>query len=115
MIRKLWLVFCQTATVCVAALFVVTTLRPDLVSSSTGASVVTIREAPPEGATTKISTFSDAARRAMPAVVNVYTTQEMKIQRHPFMDDPVFRHFFGEQFDALGVDASKAPVPRCGA
>ena len=30
MIRKLWLVFCQTATVCVAALFVVTTLRPDL-------------------------------------------------------------------------------------
>ena len=32
MIRKLWLVFCQTATVCVAALFVVTTLRPDLIS-----------------------------------------------------------------------------------
>ena len=99
MIRKLWLVFCQTATVCVAALFVVTTLRPDLVSPSTGGSVVTIREAPSEGATTQISTFSDAARRAMPAVVNVYTTQEMKIQRHPFMDDPVFRHFFGEQFD----------------
>jgi serine protease DegQ len=24
----------------------------------------------------------------------------MKIQRHPFMDDPVFRHFFGERFDA---------------
>ena len=99
MIRKLWLVFCQTATVCVAALFVVSTLRPDLLSSPTGGSVVTIREAPPQGAATKISSFSDAARVAMPAVVNVYTTQEMKIQRHPFMDDPVFRHFFGEQFD----------------
>ena len=99
MIRKLWLVFSQTATVCVAALFVVTTLRPDLVSPSTGGSVVTIREAPPEGAPARITTFSDAARRAMPAVVNVYTTQETKIQRHPFMDDPVFRHFFGEQFD----------------
>ena len=36
----------------------------------------------------------------MPAVVNVYTTKETKIQRHPFMDDPVFRHFFGERFDA---------------
>src|SRR6187402_549868 len=36
----------------------------------------------------------------MPAVVNIYTTKEMKIQKHPFMDDPVFRHFFGEQFDA---------------
>ncbi len=99
MIRKLWLVFCQTATVCVAALFVVTTLRPDLLSFTRG-SVVTIREAPPEGDAAKISSFSDAARRAMPAVVNIYTTKEMKIQRHPFMDDPVFRHFFGEQFDA---------------
>ena len=71
MIRRLWLVFCQTATVCVAALFVVSTLRPDLLSSPTGGSVVTIREAPPQGAATKISSFSDAARVAMPAVVNV--------------------------------------------
>jgi serine protease DegQ len=36
----------------------------------------------------------------MPAVVNIYTAKEMKMQRHPFMDDPAFRHFFGEQFDA---------------
>src|SRR6187402_209942 len=36
----------------------------------------------------------------MPAVVNIYTSKETKIQRHPFMDDPVFRHFFGDQFDA---------------
>lgn len=100
MIRKLWLVFCQTATVCVAALFVVSTLRPDLLSFASRSAVVTIREAPPEAVGARISTFSDAARRAMPAVVNVYTTKEMKIQRHPFMDDPVFRHFFGEQFDA---------------
>lgn len=100
MIRKLWLVFCQAATVCVAALFVVSTLRPDLLSWAPRGSVVTIREAPPEAASTGVSTFSDAARRAMPTVVNVYTTKEMKIQRHPFMDDPVFRHFFGEQFNA---------------
>jgi len=99
MIRRLWLVFCQTATVCVAVLFVVTTLRPDLLAWTTR-DVVTIREAPPEGDTKKISSFSNAAKRAMPAVVNIYTTKEMKIQRHPFMDDPVFRHFFGEQFDA---------------
>lgn len=99
MIRKLWLVFCQTATVCVAALFVVSTLRPDLLSTTRGG-IVTIREAQPESDTQKISSFSDAAKRAMPAVVNIYTTKEMKIQRHPFMDDPVFRHFFGEQFDA---------------
>ena len=100
MIRKLWLVFCQTATVCVAALFVVTTLRPDLLAWSPRGGIVTIREAQPSGEAGKISTFRDAAKRAMPAVVNIYTTKEMKMQRHPFMDDPVFRHFFGDQFDA---------------
>ena len=100
MIRKLWLVFCQAATVCVAALFVVTSLRPDLLSWSSRGNVVTIREAAPDGEARKISTFSDAAKRAMPAVVNIYTAKETKIQRQPFMDDPVFRHFFGEQFDA---------------
>ncbi len=100
MIRKLWLVFCQTATVCVAALFVVTTLRPDLLAGTSRGGIVTVRESAPEGDAAKISSFSEGARRAMPAVVNIYTTKEMKIQRHPFMDDPVFRHFFGEQFDA---------------
>ena len=100
MIRKLWLVFCQTATVCVAVLFVVTTLRPDLLGSMTRGAVVTIRESPPQAEAVKVSSLSDAAKRAMPAVVNIYTTKETKIQRHPFMDDPVFRHFFGERFDA---------------
>jgi serine protease DegQ len=101
MIRKLWLVFSQTATICVAALFVVSTLRPDLLSWNSRGNVVTIREAAqPEPDAKKISSFSDAAKRAMPAVVNIYTTKETKIQRHPFMEDPIFRHFFGEQFDA---------------
>src|SRR5687767_5766353 len=100
MIRKLWLVFCQTATVCVAALFVVTTLRPDLISWTPRGSVVTVREAASEADTKPISSFSDAAQRAMPAVVNIYTAKEVRMQRHPFMDDPVFRHFFGEKFDA---------------
>ena len=99
-IRKLWLVFCQAATVCVAVLFVVGTLRPDLLAWTNRGGIVTIRESHPEGEPTRISSLSDAAKRAMPAVVNVYTTKETKIPRHPFMDDPVFRHFFGERFDA---------------
>ena len=99
-IRKLWLVFCQAATVCVAVLFVVGTLRPDLLAWTNRGGIVTIRESHPEGEPTRVSSLSDAAKRAMPAVVNVYTTKETKIPRHPFMDDPVFRHFFGERFDA---------------
>ena len=98
--RKLWLVFAQTATVCLAALFVVSTLRPDLLSWHLRGNVVTIRESAPQTAAGKTISFSAAARKAMPAVVNVFTTKDVKVPRHPFMDDPVFRYFFGDQFDA---------------
>jgi len=100
MMRKLWLTFAQTATVCVAILFVVSTLRPDLLPWSTRGSVVTLREQHDsiEAAPGKrLTSFSEAAKKAMPAVVNIYTTKEVKAQRQPFMDDPVFRYFFGEQ------------------
>ena len=99
MMRKLWLTFAQTATVCLAILFVVSTLRPDLLPWSTRGGVVTVREehaAAPSPARRSAS-FSDGANKAMPAVVNIYTTKEVKLQRQPFMDDPVFRYFFGEQ------------------
>jgi serine protease DegQ len=35
----------------------------------------------------------------MPAVVNIFTTSEVKQQAHPFMDDPRFKFFFGDEFD----------------
>ena len=99
MLRKLWLVFAQTATVCLAALFVVGTLRPDIIALPGRSAVVTVAQTQPDPQSARVTTFSDAARRAMPAVVNIYTTQQTKMQRQPFMDDPVFRYFFGEQFD----------------
>ena len=100
--RRLWLIFAQTTTICMAVLFVVSTLRPDLLASRTrpGVDVVTTREAAPESTARRVNSFSDAAKKAMPTVVNIYTSKETKVQRHPFMDDPVFRYFFGEQFDA---------------
>ena len=99
--RKLWLIFAQTTTICLGILFVVSTLRPELLgSNNTRASVdvVTTREAPVATAR-PIASYSEAARKAMPTVVNIYTSKESKVARHPFMDDPVFRYFFGEQFD----------------
>jgi serine protease DegQ len=98
--RRLWLVFAQTATVCVAALFVVSTLRPDLLAWSPQSVVVTMKEQAAELDLKKVSSFSDAVRTAMPTVVNIYTTKDVKVPRHPFMDDPVFRFFFGDQGDA---------------
>jgi serine protease DegQ len=98
--RKIWLVFAQSATVCVAILFVVSTLRPDLMAWRTRDHVVTIKEPPAEVSAPGIASFSDAAQRAMPSVVNISTTKEVKLARHPLMEDPVFRYFFGDQVGA---------------
>jgi serine protease DegQ len=98
--RKLWLTFCQTATVCLAALFVISTLRPDLLATKPPGEVVTIKEPQrEEPAPAAVTSFSSAVRKAMPAVVNIYTSQDVKRPRQPLMDDPVFRYFFGEQGD----------------
>ena len=99
--RKFWLIFSQAVTISLAALFVVVTLRPDLLSwSSNNGSIVTIREAA-EGTGTRASmgSLSPAAKKAMPSVVNIFTSKEIKASRHPFMDDPLFRRFFGDQLD----------------
>jgi serine protease DegQ len=99
--RKLWLIFCQTATVCLAALFVVSTLRPDLLSGMPqGTVITTVKQTAGDSAAPRASSYSDAVRKAMPAVVNIFTAKAIKApQRHPLMDDPVFRYFFGDQPD----------------
>jgi len=33
----------------------------------------------------------------MPAVVNIFTSKEIRTPRHPLLNDPIFRRFFGEQ------------------
>jgi len=99
--RKFWLIFSQAVTICLAVLFVVTTLRPNLVSlSQPKGSVITIREAgEKQGDGPATGSLKVAANKAMPAVVNIFTTKETKPARHPFMDDPLFRRFFGDQLD----------------
>ncbi len=98
--RKHWLIFTQTATICLAVLFVVSTLRPDLLTWNARNNVVTVKEQPPQAPAPAATSFSEAARKAMPAVVNIFTSQEVKRPRHPYLDDPVFRYFFGDQADA---------------
>jgi Do/DeqQ family serine protease len=100
--RNLWLIFAQAATVAVGALFVVTTLKPEWLARSSfpGPQVVELRQATSAASLpARATSYSDAVRRAVPAVVNVSTSKEIKSQRHPFIDDPLFRHFFGDQFE----------------
>jgi len=100
--RKLWLLFSQTATICLAALFVVGTLRPDLLSGMPQNAVVTVGQqaADTGNSAPRAGSYSEAAKKAMPAVVNIYTMKAVKVQQHPLRDDPLFRFFFGEQPEA---------------
>ena len=48
MLRRFWLLFAQVATVCVAALFVIATLRPDILARVAGKNnVVLVQEMVP--------------------------------------------------------------------
>jgi len=96
--RKLWLIFAQTVTVALAVFFVVGTLKPEWLGRPTPP--VAQQEAPAgaDDAASGIS-YRDAARKALPAIVHIYTTQEIKTPRHPLLDDPIFRHFFGDKPD----------------
>ncbi|MEY4600165.1 MAG: hypothetical protein RLZZ445_2962 [Pseudomonadota bacterium] len=97
--RKLWLLFSQTATICLAALFVIGTLRPDLLKGMPQNAVITVGQHTVDAGSgaARAGSYSDAAKKAMPAVVNIYTMKAVKVQQHPLRDDPLFRFFFGEQ------------------
>lgn len=41
--------------------------------------------------------YASAVRLAAPAVVNIYTTKLVTQPTNPFMNDPFFRHFFGQE------------------
>lgn len=41
--------------------------------------------------------YASAVRMAAPAVVNIYTTTLVEQPTNPFMNDPFFRHFFGQE------------------
>ena len=94
-LRKLWLLFAQACTLCLAVLFVVATLRPDLIerSGAREAGVVLRQETATPITLSAVSSHADAAKKAMPAVVNIYTSKEMR-QRGPLADDAMLRRYF---------------------
>jgi len=104
---KFWLIFAQTATVCLGILFVVSTLRPDMLPDKlrdNGQTPATQRllstTTTTRGADARLVSFNEAVRKAMPAVVSIFTSKEVKQQLHPFADDPMFRYLFGNQLGA---------------
>jgi Do/DeqQ family serine protease len=112
--QRLWLVFAQSVTAALAVLFVVATLKPEWLPArsvtarpggvATSAAADLLPEpvlAPARIESAKVVSYSDAAQKALPSVVHVFTTKAVRAPQHPLMNDPIFRHFFG---DRLGGD-----------
>ena len=95
MLRRFWLFFAQACTLCLAALFVVSTLRPDLLPRLSGrvGNVIVTQETTTPVVASKVASYADAAKKAMPAVVNIVTSKEVRT-RNPVVDDPLFRRYF---------------------
>jgi Do/DeqQ family serine protease len=94
---RLWLIFAQATTVAVAALFVVSTFRPEWLPVRTGVSAPIVQASGSAASATAANTYADAVQRATPSVVNIFSSKEVRAQRHPLLNDPIFRRFFGDQ------------------
>jgi serine protease DegQ len=100
--RKLWLIFTQAVTVTLAALFVVSLVKPEWLAWRSR--VIEVRESVPAATAQTVSantlalSFSEAARKAVPSVVNISATRQVR-RRNPLLDDPAFQRFFGERFN----------------
>jgi serine protease DegQ len=97
---RLWLIFAQAATVAVAVLFVISTFRPEWLPSRAASQIAVVQQAPTTGplpTAVRIGSYHEAVQRAAPSVVNIFTSKEIRSPRHPLLNDPVFRRFFGDQ------------------
>jgi Do/DeqQ family serine protease len=95
--KRLWLLFSQTATVLLAAYFVVATLKPQwLGHNPTVAGAIALLEAPAASAIeTPIGSFRVAAQKASGAVVSINTSKAAR--KNPNANDPWFKFFYGDQ------------------
>jgi Do/DeqQ family serine protease len=100
---RLWLIFAQAATIAVAAVFVVSTFRPEWLPSRGAAPVTVVQQAPAGGPSPTVAqagSHHEAVKRAAPSVVNIFTSQEIRAPRHPLLNDPLLRRFFGNPDEA---------------
>ncbi len=105
MINRLWLLFAQTATILLAAWFIVATLKPGWLSNTEINSTVesvTLKEDAYDSNAINPGSYYGAVKKSMPAVVNIFTSQTSKKPKarkgsSGNAGDPLFKFFFGEQ------------------
>ncbi len=104
MLRRFWLFFAQAVTLLLALMFIVATLKPQWLQQQgqlgkqLTTPIVALREVAPSvgGAPTQAS-YANAAEKAMPAVVNVFSSKDGSHPPDPRDKDPLFRYFFGDR------------------
>ncbi len=93
--RRLWLLFTQTVTVCLGILFIVATLRPDWLRSSPQAPSPPASSASiSSGARQAEVSYAKAVAMATPSVVNVYTRKHINVPLVPLPSDPELNRLF---------------------
>ncbi len=103
MLKRFWLLFAQATTIILAWLFIIATLKPQWLPSPgqfggrLANPIVTLRNAMPAlGSHIAEKSFADAAQKAMPAVVDVFSSKEGKEPPSSRLNNQFFQHFFGE-------------------
>lgn len=104
MLKRFWLLFAQAVTLLLALLFIVATLKPEWLQrqgpfgAAPASSIVALRETAPTPHPRSKSewSYADAAQKAMPAVVNIFSSADTSPTKDPRMEDPLFRYFFGD-------------------
>jgi serine protease DegQ len=105
MLRRFWLFFAQAVTVLLALMFIVATLKPQWLQrqgqfgKQLSEPIVALREvAPGIGSSGPAqASYADAAQKASPAVVNVFSSKDGSLPPDPRAKDPLFRYFFGNK------------------
>jgi serine protease DegQ len=90
--RRLWLLFAQTVTICLGVLFIVATLRPDWLRHSPPAAPQ-VSSPTTAGGLAPVS-YADAVALAAPAVVNIYTSKRVREPIVPLPNDPDLERLF---------------------
>ena len=104
MLRRFWLFFAQAVTVLLALMFIIATLKPQWLQrqgqfgKQLAEPIVALREvAPGIGRSGPAqASYADAAQKASPAVVNVFSSKDGS-PPDPRAKDPLFRYFFGDK------------------
>ena len=117
--KRFWLFFSQTVTVLLAALFIITTLKPAWLGTSVGwlgsskaqVAGITVTEAPaPIAGTAPAGSFRAAAQKASAAVVSINISKNTA--KNSQMDDPWFKFFFGERGQNGGQGGGQGSEPQ---